>query len=145
MMFDTDMFLFSLENLTVSNLNVNFSLTYLFVSSRIASEKSAIVSQLSKIFCRFTSTPFLIGSAKVRAFLFLPNFSSFFWKKNQKLLDWKSTCFVKNLTAFLEADGKGRGLFITSKFYCWFFFKTFILFSFTTFRELPVFSSGLQR
>ncbi len=87
------MFLFSLENLTVSNLNVNFSLTYLFVSSRIASERSAIVSQLSKIFCRFTSTPFLFGSAKVRAFLFLPNFSRIilknfriFWRENQTVL-----------------------------------------------------------
>jgi len=51
---------------------------------------SAIVSQLSKILGRFQPTRFWNGSAKVRAYIFLPNFSGFifqqnrfFWRENQ--------------------------------------------------------------
>ena len=53
-----------------------FALTYLLFFVPHGSGTSAIVSQLSKIFRLLTDTRFLNGSAKVRANLFLPNFSA---------------------------------------------------------------------
>ena len=135
MMFDTDMFLFSLENLTVSNLNVNLAwLTYLF-SSRIASERSAIVSQLSKIFCRFTSTPFFDWECKGKGFFISTKFFFIFFEKTSEAFGLKINLFSEELTRFFGSGRQRYGFVYYQQILLLIFLQNF----------LPFFLHNLQR